>query len=421
VEVSQAAPADLHPWRCALVLSALLVVAGGVMTFLSGLWSGVPGSWMVPGDVWVSIPAAHYVADGALPSLYTQNHYPYTPGLPMLLAPVAWVGWNWRLGESIPFSLPHPTLWLLLAPYGIGITSTAALVAVRRLLGALGRRAGAAALQAAVAIVALVPLAVIYAHYEDVVATAALLVCAALCIRRRWIAAAVALSIAILFKQWALLAVPIVVVWAPPRVRFRVAWYSVLIPGALVALCLALDWSNASTALTSARATPHLGHHQVWVTDTSGLILGAPLRVGSFVLAGIVAWWLRDARDPSVMVAGFGAVLVGRLLFEPTLFAYYLAPSLAFVLVFAFAAAPPDSRRWLVTAGLAVSLDLWFALHPPLLVWWAVALGLAVAVYGPSVRAVVRRSGNATASHLLERPSRVTVPPIARPVASASD
>lgn len=388
MEGSRAAAVDLHPWRVALVLSVGLVAASAVMTFLSGYWSGYPSQWRIPGDVWVSIPAAHYVADGALPSLYSANGYPYPPGLPILLAPVAWVGWQWHLSESVPYTIAYPTLWLLLAPYGIAVTGATALWAVRRLTVTLGRRAGVAALQAAVAVVALVPLAVVYGHYEDVVATAGLLLCASLCIRRRWIPAAIALSVAILFKQWAVLALPMLVVWAPPRVRTRVVWYSLLIPGALVALCLALDWSNTVTALTSARATPHLGHHQIWVTDTGGLILGAPLRVGSFVLAGVVAWWLRDERDPVVMAAAFATVLGGRLLFEPTLFAYYLAPSLAFVLVISFV----TGRRWVVTAGLALAFVLWFAVHPPFWVWWAVAVALTVAVYAPVVRMVWHRT-----------------------------
>ena len=299
VEGTREAVVDPHPWRLALGLGAALIVMSGLMAFWWAVTNAVPGSWMIPGDVWVSVPAA---------------------------------------------------------------------------------------------------------HYEDVVATAGLLLCASLCVRRRWIPAAIALSVAILFKQWALLAVPMVAIWAPPRMRVRVVWYSVLLPGALVALCLALDWSNASVALTSARATPHLGHHQLWVTDTGGLILGAPLRVGSFVLAALVAWWLRNTRDPVVMPAAFGTVLVGRLLFEPTLFSYYLAPSLTFVLVVAFVGAPPGNRRWLVSAGLALALDLWFAVHPPLLVWWVVALALAVAVYGPIVRIVWNRRSADPTPHEPEPP-----------------
>lgn len=382
-----ASPVDPHPWRGPAALTLTLIAASYLASMVVMPWAtSSPHLWRVSPDFWAMVPAAHFVANGAFPYLYGQNGYPYTPGLPLYLAPAVLVAQALHLTDSFPFPIPHPTSWLVLCPWG-GLTAFGALAAARRLTAALGRADRAPAVTLAVAAVALPPIAVLYLHYEDVIVLALLLLAACLVLDARWRGAALAVGAAIAFKQTALFAAPLVLLLAPAPARRRIAAY-LLAPAALLAgICLAFDWSHAAPALLGARATLHLGHHQLWVTDPHGLLVGAPLRAGALALAVLAAWRLRGSRDPLVIVAGFGVSMLVRIPFEPTLFSYYLAPAVAFAIVFQAG----RGRDLLPTVGLCLGSLLWFALHPAPALWWLGLVALGAGAFGPMVLAVARR------------------------------
>src|SRR5207237_8189333 len=81
---------DRSAWAWSLALTAALVAA-------TMLWSCVLApdvhhlpSWWIPGDAWVPLPAAHYIAWGAFPAQYAAGRgFVYLAGLAILLTPSA--------------------------------------------------------------------------------------------------------------------------------------------------------------------------------------------------------------------------------------------------------------------------------------------------------------------------------------------
>lgn len=376
---------DHHPARVALLLTVALIAGHLVWSMAAAPALLHIHNWFVAGDVWVPLVPAHYVANGAFPFLYEQNRWINLPGLPLLLAPVAFVGERLQLSESTPFLIPHPSMWPLVAPYGIA-TAYFALRALRSLATTLGVRARQASLQVGIVAGGLVPV-VLYGHYEDIVAIAFLALFLRLLTRRRLLPAALALGGAILFKQWAFLCLPLLTLQTPAEQRARVLAYSAAPWAPLLALCALLDWRHVSDALLVTQTFPRGAHHQLWVTASGPILDGTPFRAGAFVVAIVVAWWLRDERDPAVVVAGVAAIFTLRLLFEPVVWAYYVGPAACFAAV----AEAGRGGRWQRCVLAALLLDIWFLVHPAPVLWWAgaaVAAGLAFA--GP-LRVVWRR------------------------------
>ena len=164
---------DSHPWRAAIWIT----LAGIVLEMVGTLWL-VPralsmNGWFVAADAWAPIPAAQYVANGALRTCTraARTSSP-DPCSPILLAPVAWIGSLFDLTQSVPVPLTHPTLWLVYGPSGSGCPSLF-LWAVRRLAvqdAACGR--GWSRLQLASVLVVLLPSAGMWMHFEEPLAMA---------------------------------------------------------------------------------------------------------------------------------------------------------------------------------------------------------------------------------------------------------
>ncbi len=74
--------------------------------------------WVIPGDVWSTFRAAHWVGWGDLGGIYgSDTQLVAFPGIAVLLAPVAMVSGALGLSESIaPIFLSQPSSWLLLGP-----------------------------------------------------------------------------------------------------------------------------------------------------------------------------------------------------------------------------------------------------------------------------------------------------------------
>src|SRR5438067_2305074 len=93
---------DRHAWAWALGLTAALIAATMIWSCLLGPAVHGLHSWWIPGDVWVPMPAAHYIASGAFAAQYEAGRgFVYLPGLPILLTPVAALGDHLNLSETI--------------------------------------------------------------------------------------------------------------------------------------------------------------------------------------------------------------------------------------------------------------------------------------------------------------------------------
>lgn len=372
--------ADRHPWRLA-VLCALAMIVGTM------LWTCVIAAhqhdnrWWIPGDVWAPIPAAHFVANGAYPFLYEPTEvFVYLPGLPIALAPIAFIGERFQMSETSPWlALPHPQLWLLLGPYGVGMT-VFPLAALRRLL-AQAHVADLVLAQVVVTGTALIPASVVWGHFEEPLVLACLLLACRLTIADRYLPAACSLGAAVLFKQTALLAVPALLFAAPSGpVRRRCIALALGIPAALTVLCFAFDWSHAAPALLSAPSFPTLGRQALWVVGRRSPLVATPLRIGAVLAAIAVGARVRQRADAATIVAASAVSSFMRIVAEPVLYPYFLSVPIALALVTLLVA----RRTWLPTAFASAAAMLVFTVRVPPVIWWTVFLSaIGLVASGP--------------------------------------
>src|SRR5439155_1778344 len=163
---------DLHPWRATIALGVVTVVAGMVYTLFLGPFVEHSGGWWIVPDAWVPLRAAGFVANGALGYIYqSTNIFVTTPLFPVLLVPVAFVEQHFGLTEGFPQALPHPNMWLVYGPYALALC-TPLFYAVRKLGNELVVDRGRVGLQIATLALVRTPQAILWGHYEDVLAVA---------------------------------------------------------------------------------------------------------------------------------------------------------------------------------------------------------------------------------------------------------
>ena len=387
---------DPHPWRAALWLGLGVIVAG--MLWSLAIWPRIeharPGFWLPPADVWHPLVAAGQVVDGSIGSIYRPDRY-YVAGplFVLFLAPVEALSKAFGLTEGYPVVLARPSSWLVYGPYGLA-TAIPLLYAARALATQAGVRSGRLAVQLGTVVLVMAPVGLAFGHYEDVLALTLVMLAAREVLRGRPLASAVMLALAMATKQWAVLALPTLVVAAPPGGRVRSLGVAVAVTAALFAIPLALDWQHASRALFAARTFPQNGAAALWIASGTSSVVGTPVRLGAVAVALLMAWLLRRrARDPGALVAGVGLALLSRFLFEPVVYSYYLGPGLAFLLVHERI----RSGRSLRTVVLGTGWLLWFQVWPATWWWWAVTLLLALAVSGRALREVATRRTRALA------------------------
>lgn len=361
---------------------------------LSLSWDIRPGKrgWAVPLDVWMLVNGAEYVAAGALGYMYEARVGPALPLFHILLAPAAYIGYELGLTKSDPRFIAYPTMWLLVGPYAMS-TAIPVLAWTRRLGQTLTGAAGLAHLQLAIAIVGIGP-AFFYGHFEDGLALGLLLLALALRLSGRPDGAALALALAVASKQWALLALPVVALAYLPRFRARQWLLALSVPALLAGFVLAVDWSHAAPALFDAPTYPELGHTALWARSGSRVIVTTPFRLLLLATPFAVALWLRRAPSEQVLLDGAALVLWARVLLEPVLHSYYLAPGLALLTVAAFRRKPhsPVWSTW-PTAALGFAMVMLFALHPREWLWWSIFYAGCVVMAMPCLLGLLRRDG----------------------------
>jgi hypothetical protein len=384
---------DVHMWRATLVFGLVTILAGMGYPLVVGPLFEHSGGWWINPDSWVPLRAASYVANGALGYIYeSTNIFVTTPLLPFLLVPVVFMEQHFGLVEGYPMPIPHPSVWLVYGPYALALCAVV-FYAARSLADQLEIDRRGVGLFMGVLVLVVVPAAVVWAHFEDVLTLAFVMFALRAMLRGRSLRAALLFGVAIAFKQWALLGVPLLIAATPAEERGRALVRSLALPALLVAFPLAVDWAHASAALIWTRSYPQLGHRALWVSPSVRIMVGNPSRLGTFVIAGAVAWWLRGRTEARLLLAGFGLVFLARLLFEPVLFSYYLCPALGLLLLHERV----TEGRYRRTLLVGICLLLWFAVHPPILLWWAVAVALGALVSASAASDLFKRTVNITA------------------------
>jgi len=388
-------PADPHPWRAAILLTVLVVGAAAAWSmWLEPLKWGVH-RWLPPGDAWPTLTASHYVANGALGYVYEANRaFVATPLFPILLSPVAAMGEAFKLTQNDPFVLPHPSIWPLYVTYAVSISSLPLLYAVRALATEMGLRRGRLLLQALTAALCLVPVDVVFGHYEDVLALAFVLLSIRALNRNHSLQAAFLLGLGIASKQWAILALPIVLVQIPRGRRIRAGFVALAVPGTLVGAALALDGQDAARAMLRPASSPHLGYAAFWVNAHAHHVVGTGPRSMLFLLALALALLIKDRADIRRTLAVLGICLGARIFVEPVAYVYYLGPGLTLLLLHERLASRRVGRTVIFGLGL-LALFLW---HPSLIVWWGAAGVLAALLLVPAAVDLFRPIAGVAAS-----------------------
>lgn len=348
-------------------------------------WAEHLHAWITPVDLWTPVPAARSVANGDVFHLYEplagRTGYPYTPLMPILLAPFVAVGDHFTLLGSPLHVQQYPGMFLLIGP-------AEAFLGTFPILWVVGRAARTSVwrLQLLVFIISIWA-AVGWFHPEDTIACACLLA-ACLATRRDWRVTGAFVAAAILTKQWALWPALPIVLAAPSRKRLLTAFYAFAIP-ALVMAPFFLASDKTYKSLSGTLATLGLGQPQLWTAMTygsQGFANVDVLRLAWGIVAVVVAFRVRRNPTIDVMIAGVGVVMLARLLFEPVLFGYYLVPAAICAVVWCERNARPFALR-AVTASLLCAFCLPHTYSAP--VFFAMlAFGLGY-VCGPMVAALV--------------------------------
>jgi hypothetical protein len=335
----------------ALVGALALALLGAGLVLLTRLvivpWAEHVNAWDVPTDAWTPLRAARSVANGDVFHLYEplagRTGYPYTPGLPIVLAPAAWIGDRYQLLGDVFYPHRYPGMFLVLGPAEAFVGVFAIVYAAGRALPARGKQL--LWLQFLVFLTAAwAPVG--WFHPEDTIVCAFLVGACLRAGKDDWRSVGALLAAALLFKQWAVWpAIPFVFA-APVGKRALTAFYAFGIP-ALVMAPFLLASSAAWESLSGTRVALAYGQPQLWTSFLgSGELANATvLRVAWGVVAVAVGFAVRHRRDTDTLLAATGAVMLARLLFEPALFGYYIVPAAVIAVIWCARNARPVGLR----------------------------------------------------------------------------
>jgi hypothetical protein len=264
--VLDAAVSDGSPKRdaaigaCALALAAVGVLLLRSLVILP--WFQHVNAWVIPLDAWTPVRAARYVGNGDVFHLYEplagRTGYPYTPGLPILLAPFVAIGDHFHLLGDVFFAHRHPGMFLIVGPADAFLGTLPVVLAAG--LAVDGSRRRRWTVQALVfVVVAWAPVG--FLHPEDTIVTGLLIASCLAVEREQWRSVGALAGIALLFKQWAMWPALVCIAVTPRRNRAQTAFYAYAMP-ALVLAPFLLASRSTSTSLTATLATLRFGQPQ---------------------------------------------------------------------------------------------------------------------------------------------------------------
>jgi hypothetical protein len=334
-------------------------------------------AWYQPGDVWNMVNGGRYVWDGALGYVYRGADGSYAlPISYILAAPVAAIIDHFHLVEGM-FALPRPTAWPLAGSFVLAF-NIFFLDSLRRLAWQIGMRRRLWAVQVVGVLLVCVP-AFQYGHFEDVLALTFLLYAVRYVLLDRILLCCFLLSLAISCKQWAVLAVPLVILLSPKGRRLIALVVCSALPLFFVGLVALADPKFGLTALFSpvSPKKTDIGYASVLLT-WFGSKASQATRTASVLVSPLVALVFRSVRTVPSILGALSVLLLLRPLFEPLLYSYYLMPALLVAgLVGAAAHKRFRIRDWI----FQVAALFWAMPHSNLRTngrWWIVELCLLV-------------------------------------------
>ena len=349
-----------------------LVAGAYIILSLVGIFAWLPlvrgeNAWL-RSDLWLAVPAAHYVANGAvLYSFEAAPGYLSLPVFPILLAPAAALASTLGLVDGYPFYVPRPSALLLYAPYCLVLAASLVPAAGRLRVG--GRPLAPWAVAAAVALVA-VTAGTIYGHYEDVLAVALLLLAAA---NPGTLLAALMAGAATATKTWALVAIPLVVIAAPKERRVRVLLASVSLPTLMTGAAFMADSKSTANALLGSPTAFGVGT-QAWWIDGPQRDVGEFRALFLLAVVGVGVWFFRQrVRGQREFLTACALALAVRPLVEPVVHPYYLSAALGLAVI--TCALYASRRRTALVVLLGGSVLLVFVAESRGPLWWMIFYG----------------------------------------------
>jgi hypothetical protein len=388
-------PGTEGPAQLASPLAGTLTLAlvGAALVLLTWVviapWIQGVNAWIISVDCWTPLPAARSVANADIFHLYERlvgrTGYPYTPGLPILLAPFVAIGDHFHLLGDPFFTHRHPKMFLILGPAETLVGMLPIMFVTGRAVG--GDRARMWYVQGAVFIVAAWA-SVAFFHPEDTIACALLIAACLRAERDDWRVVGALLGGALLFKQWALWPALPLILAAPRGKKSLTVFYAFALP-ALVLVPFLLASPETWSSLAGTRASLLFGQPQMWLSVAFGhqqLANATLLRLLWGGVTVIIARRVRHHPSPDSLLAAVGAIMLVRLLFEPVLFGYYLVPASVIAVIWCARNGRPIAMRAL-TASLLCAFCLPHTFPQPVF-FTILAVGLAY-VCGPMVEDIV--------------------------------
>jgi hypothetical protein len=275
------------------------------------------------------VNGGRFIWHGALGYVYQGTTSYALPLSFVVMAPISGLVDRYGLIEGYPHPVAHPSAWLLVGPYSL-FFGIFLLHAVRKLAWELGARRRLWAIQVLASVIVLLP-AYYWGHFEDVLALTFVLHAVRKLMAREFVSCALMLSLAISFKQTAVVLVPLIVFMAPVGSRLRTLVAACALPGALVAFTLYVDWSDTYKALFSPvnLLSGYQGHSAIYVTWL-GAKTSEVSRALGFLAALAAGWGFRRVRNAPHILAALSVILLIRPFSEAINYSYYWSPALLF-------------------------------------------------------------------------------------------
>jgi len=383
------------------VFTAVSLVLGAVVWFGWEPLVEHHSVWLAPADIWGAYRSAHYIGWGDLGGIYAGGTNLVTfPAMLLLLAPLSMVTGALGMTESFPFTLPHPTAWLVLGPYEL-LLGCVALFALDALAERLGvgrrRRVGLCAVEA----VALFNVTVVAGHPEDAVAVGLAVYTLVFVLDRRWVGAGWLFGAAVATQPLVVLMLPVLLAAVGRRRAMAFVVRSLLPGAALIAVPLVAAFHDTVRALVDQPNFPNIDHRTPWTSlapYVSGhgrdlAVAGGPGRVVAVVLACLLGLSARRWRQrPDLLVWGCAMALGLRCFTESVMDPYYVWPAVGVGLV---VVATGSGLRFLTGTILAVFVTAYADVHLSQWAWWipvsaAVGAVMVVGLVAPTPRDLPR-------------------------------
>ncbi|HUY23188.1 MAG TPA: hypothetical protein VMV22_12705 [Acidimicrobiales bacterium] len=353
--------------------------------------------WVVPGDIWGTVRAAHWIGWGGLSFIYSSKTGLVTlPGFHVLLAPIVALASHLGLSESAPGILPpvpKPTAWLLIGPFllACGALPLFAADALARRLGASrwARRALAFGTAAAVW-----PTIAMWGHAEDVLALGLALYAVVALSNRRLGAAGWLLGGAVAMQLYAVALIPLFVAVVGRRKVAPLLARIAILPGFLLVAVIVPNFDATVHALFDQPNFPTVDHATPWLLLAPklghGAVAAGPGRVIGLLIAVVVGALGMRHRSDARYIVWLGAVVLGlRCVFESVMDPYYVMPVIVLALV---VASQRSVIRFAGTVAGGAGLTVLTYFRPDMWAYWSEMTGVMVVMLALAWPGTLRRS-----------------------------